>query len=42
MDVRHAGRIMALGIPSERATQRESQREEPSNREIGVWTAVTE
>ena len=42
MDVRHAGRIVALGIPSERATQRESHCEEPSNREIVVWTAVAE
>src|SRR5262249_9596854 len=34
MDVRHAGRIMALVIPSERSAQGPPQREKSSNREV--------
>src|SRR6266498_1352695 len=34
MDVRSAGRIMALVIPSERSAEGRSQREQPSNRKV--------
>jgi hypothetical protein len=42
MDVRRAGRIMALLIPSERSAEGPSQREESSNREVRMGTPVAE
>src|SRR6266567_2873124 len=41
IDVRCAGRVMALVIPSERSAQGRAQSEQSSNREIR-WTPVAE
>jgi hypothetical protein len=42
MDVRRAGRIMALVVPSEGAAEGPSQREQSSNRDVGRWTPIAE